>query len=392
MTPKPITPRWATQLLGDGVVCTRVIGGGTSRTTLLLEVPHRPGRIVARHDEGVGPFAGTPFSLLREADVFAAVASTGVPVPDVVAVADDGASFAVEEVAGTVDPNAEALDDYLRVLGTLHASGVQWAPTAHRGFDVDGADDLRIWREITQTHITRPAPSVVAALDALERHGATDPGRSVVCHGDAGFGNYLHSGKVVTGLVDWEMAHTGDPHDDLASVAVRATLTGVPLDDYVARIGWHWEPASGLRFDHHRYVVGVVATLTRMVISCLVALDNPRPDVDRTTQLMGLPIMEVQLIGMLAALDGTPPAPIPEVAPDPKFVAEIDQLLAEPAPIGDPGVAGRRAYIAQQRSAAPAAAVVPTHTADLLESAATRLAAFPSARRLATATIPGATP
>lgn len=309
-----LTPHWASALLGERAVCTRVIGGGTSRTTLLLEVPPRAGRVVARHDDGVGPLAGTAFSLAREASTYAAVTAADIPVPAVVAIADDGMSFAVEEVAGTVDRQAVALDDYLRILGVLHSTAVRHAPSGYAGFDADGTDDLTIWRRIADDRIARPAPLVAAALDALARHGAGVIEHPVLCHGGAGFSNYLHAGKLVTGLVDWEMSHTGDPHEDLASIAVRATLGGVALRDYRARIGWHWEPASGLRFDSHRYLIGVTTTLTRMVISCLVALDRARTDVDRTTHLTALPILELQLVRAIARLDGAGGAIVADVA------------------------------------------------------------------------------
>ncbi len=383
-----MTPPWATALLGERAVCTRVIGGGTSRTTLLLEVPPRPGRVVARHDAGVGPLAGTPFTLRREAAAYASVAATGIPVPTVVAVAADGLSFAVDEVAGQVDRRAEALDDYLSILGRLHAAGVDAVPPGHEGFDRHGREDLAVWRRIADEHVSRPAPLVADALRALDRH-ASSIEHPVLCHGDAGFGNYLHSGQVVTGLVDWEMAHTGDAHDDLASIAVRAILSNVPLGDFRARIGWHWEPASGLRFDERRYLVGVVATLTRMVISCLVALDRPRPDTDRTTQLMGLPVMEMQLARALALLDGKVLGPTPEVAIDPAFVDEVETLLAEPVPGGDTGIERRRAYLAEQLDAARRTAARPAADADHAHQAASRLAVLPASRRLADAEIPG---
>ncbi len=401
------TPRWVTDLLGDEAVCTRVIGGGTSRITLLLDVPPHPGGVVARHDPGIGPLAGTPFTLRREADVFRAATAADVPVPAVIAIADDGMSFAVDEVAGAVDRRGDAIDDYLRILGALHSTGLAHVPTDHAGFDAAGRDDLAVWRQIATERITRSAPLVHRALDVLDQHHLVPADQVAFCHGDAGFGNYLHSGRRVTGLVDWEMAHTGDPHDDLASIAIRAVLTGTELGDLRARIGWHWEPASGLRFDPARYLVGVVATLTRMVISCLAALDRPHPDVDRTTQLMGLPVMEAQLVRHLARLDG---ASLPALDvlgvrdggddTDPAFVAEVERLLAEPSPTGaDAGVARRRAYLADQLASRRAAG--DSRGADhrdrrgdvddlgeIARQVAARLAVVPASAALAAAPIP----
>ncbi|MET0908799.1 MAG: phosphotransferase, partial [Ilumatobacteraceae bacterium] len=363
----------------------------------------RPGRLVARHDSGTGPLSGTPFTLACEAATYAAVAGAGVPVPAVVAVAPDGRAFAVDEVPGTTDARGEAIDDYLRLLGTLHASGTAHVPSGHDGFDAAGTDDLAIWSRIAAERIARPAPIVARALRCLYEHGndARRPAGVVLCHGDAGFGNYLHESGRVSGLVDWEMAHTGDPHDDLASVAVRAALTRSPLDHYRERIEANWEPASGLRFDERRYGVAVVAVLTRMVISCLAALDNPGAESDRTTQLMGLPVMEVLLVRAIAALDGVQLPSPSSASPDAAFVREMAELVIEGLPdAGAPGgAASRRRYLAAQlvdvlRSAetAPgpgAMASTPVELDVLWQRAHDRLAAVPASRRLADAPIAG---
>src|SRR3546814_13952640 len=56
--------------------------------------------------------------------------------------------------------------------------------------------------------LATPSPILDLAFDRLRAHGAFEPDRVVLCHGDAGTGNYLHDGSQVTGLIDWEMAHT----------------------------------------------------------------------------------------------------------------------------------------------------------------------------------------
>src|SRR3546814_7434006 len=108
--------------------------------------------------------------------------------------------------------------------------------------------------------LATPSPILDLAFDRLRAHGAFEPDRVVLCHGDAGTGNYLHDGSQVTGLIDWEMAHTGDAHDDLASVAVRAALNGVDLGDLAARITAHHTPASGIAFDPARHRLSVLRT------------------------------------------------------------------------------------------------------------------------------------
>jgi len=402
MTEQP-APHWATELLGESVRLVDVLGGGTSRTTILLEVPPAQ-RLVARHDGGAGPLSGTPFTLRREAAAVAAARAAGIPAATVVAEAPDGRSYAVEALPGRPDDTGAALDDYLAVLGRLHATGLDHAPTGYAGFDPDGREDLQLWEQIAGERVRRPHPALDAAFAALRDHGALSPPDVVLCHGDAGTGNYLADGDRVTGVVDWEMSHTGDPHDDLASVAVRAALTGLDVGDLVARAQARWEPAAGRTLDRRRFDLAVTGVLARMVVSCLVALDNAEPGTDRTVQLMGYPVMEAMLLRSLAALDGAALAPVADVAPDPAFAAEVAGLLAEdlaaPLPGASDADAGRRRrlrYLADQlgralggREGAPSCPD-PTDLPALWLDCQRRLAVLPASRRLAESPIPGAT-
>ena len=69
-------------------------------------------------------------------------------------------------------------------------------------------------------------PVVERALDWLVANVPADDAPPSPIQGDAGPTNFLHAGGRVTGLIDWEMAHLGDPHDDLAWVWVRTALLG----------------------------------------------------------------------------------------------------------------------------------------------------------------------
>lgn len=397
MTDHHPPPRWAQDLLGPDLRLVEVVAGGSSRQTVRLERAPGGDRVVARHDRGHGPLSGTPFTLAREAATCAAVARSGIPVPAVLAVADDGSAFATAEVPGATESGAEAVDDYLRVLGRLHATGVACAPEGP-GFDPAGRDDLAVWADVARRRIVRPAPLVDRALERLADHlAAAPPSPAVLCHGDAGAGNYLHVAGRVTGLVDWEMAHTGDAHDDLASVAVRAALNGIDLGPYQARITAHHTPASGIAFDVHRYRLGVATTLLRMVISCLSALDHADAGTDRSIQLLGLPLMETHLLRALAVLDGAPPPRAIDVAPDPAFAAEVAVSIADA--LDGPGRDGRERrarFAARQLGVALGASDPPVppaadDPAGLWAATCARLAVLPSSRPLAALPIPGAT-
>ena len=97
------------------------------------------------------------------------------------------------------------------------------------------------WRAIgLQHHLTDPGEwASLSALDEWEavrhrdqleafpelelaarwlRRGAPRSPRTVLVHGDFKVGNVLLDGDRITALLDWELAHLGDPHEDLGWV------------------------------------------------------------------------------------------------------------------------------------------------------------------------------
>jgi hypothetical protein len=96
----------------------RTVTGG-SRLTWLSEVV-RDGAVlpVVVRVEGDGSFTGTDLSLAREAVAYRALGTTGVPVPGVLAVNDDGTAVVLERLPGS----DLALSGHLSKSGKGHAS------------------------------------------------------------------------------------------------------------------------------------------------------------------------------------------------------------------------------------------------------------------------------
>ena len=67
--------------------------------------------------------------------------------------------------------------------------------------------------------------------------------------GDTGPGNFMYSGGRVTAVVDWELAHLGDPMDDIAWLSLRATQE--PFTDFPTRLR-EYEELSGNTIDEDR--------------------------------------------------------------------------------------------------------------------------------------------
>ncbi|GAB25473.1 putative phosphotransferase [Gordonia polyisoprenivorans NBRC 16320 = JCM 10675] len=91
-----------------------------------------------------------------------------------------------------------------------------------------------------------PLPTVSWALDWLEDN-RPDIHRTTLVHGDFRPGNVLYEAGAIVGILDWELAHIGDPLEDIAW-AYRALWSPerfVPLTEFVAA----YESATGVPVD-----------------------------------------------------------------------------------------------------------------------------------------------
>lgn len=117
-----------------------------------------------------------------------------------------------------------AAHDFVEQIAALHAIDAAAHPL--RGFgDPREAVPDRLRRKIAELRETNlaasPDPILLLALDWLERNVPPEDGPSVIVHGDAGPGNFLCADGKITALLDWELAHYGDPMEDLAGIWVR---------------------------------------------------------------------------------------------------------------------------------------------------------------------------
>ena len=71
----------------------------------------------------------------------------------------------------------------------------------------------------------------------------------MLVQGDTGPGNFMYAGGRVTAVVDWELAHLGDPMDDIAWLSLRATQE--PFTDFPTRLR-EYEALSGNTIDEAR--------------------------------------------------------------------------------------------------------------------------------------------
>src|SRR6266566_8671658 len=200
------------------------LSSGASRDTYVFEGSSR-GLMVLQSEHAEQADERRP----DQAPLLAAAAQAGVPVARVVAHgADDralGARWIVlEGLAGTADPGrilagervpeaAELLESIAAALAAVHRMPVDasLAPSVE-----DPLGQLRAQHE----RLGEPHPTFELAFRVLGDEKPATP-RSFV-HGDFRLGNLLVDVVGVTAVLDWELAHLGDPIEDLGWLCVPA--------------------------------------------------------------------------------------------------------------------------------------------------------------------------
>jgi aminoglycoside phosphotransferase (APT) family kinase protein len=111
---------------------------------------------------------------------------------------------------------------------------------------------LEQWREQFEEARREPYPTLSWLFGWLADH-LVEPAKPVLVHGDFRPGNVLFRADRITAILDWEMAHVGDPGEDLAWPyrALWSPERFVPLDEFVAvyeAAGGVHVPADALRW------------------------------------------------------------------------------------------------------------------------------------------------
>ncbi len=251
------------------------IPGGASRETWSFDATWREGK--ARAGRGFILRRDPEASLLEternvEFRVYQALQSTGVPVPEVFWLETDPRwlerpFFVMARVPGVTSPQTligvafgghhEAIaQQKVEILARIHA--LDWRDL---GLDFLGPPDgpaacaeteIERWETIMRAQALEPQPALELALAWLRAHRPVAP-RITLVHADYRTGNFLVEGGRITGVLDWEMAHLGDPIEDLAWVCLRSwrwagdsRMGGLlPRDELCHR----YEAASGLRIE-----------------------------------------------------------------------------------------------------------------------------------------------
>ncbi|MGA2472167.1 MAG: phosphotransferase family protein [Acidimicrobiales bacterium] len=211
------------------------LSGGASRVTSAfeLEVPGAaPRRLILQMDRGdLGAGGG---KVPMERALLEAARAVGVPAPAVVAmgVGDDlGADWlVVERLEGETIPRKILRDaewagarraltaqcaGALAAIHTIDPGAIDGLPTA----DPLG-DPLPFLDALGEAR-----PALELGVRWLDRHRPA-AGPRVTVHGDFRFGNFLVGPEGLRGVLDWELAHAGDPAEDIGWLCAPAWRFG----------------------------------------------------------------------------------------------------------------------------------------------------------------------
>jgi aminoglycoside phosphotransferase (APT) family kinase protein len=216
----------------------RRYSGGASRETWAVDATDRNGRLhklVLRRDPDTRSSAenrATEYALL------AAVGAGGVPVPRVRALLGDddglGAGFLMDRVAGETiarrilrDSEYEAARPLLagqagEIAAQIHAVDAATLPALPQ---LGARQQIEQQRALLDA-FDEPHPAFELGLRWLEQHAPAADAPLALVHGDFRNGNFIVGPDGIRAVLDWELAHLGNPIEDLGWLCVKSWRFG----------------------------------------------------------------------------------------------------------------------------------------------------------------------
>ena len=234
-------------------------GGLDTQEALILR--RAPGGVAAaRSSEAV--------TLATEAALLAATASSGVPVPRVLNVSPPGSAlgeaFIMNRVEGETigrkilrdeafaSAREKLTGDCGAALARIHAVPLEGLPELPLSL---GRDQIAKYETIYRD-FDLPRPVFELAFAWLKAN-EPEPADPVLVHGDFRLGNLIVDASGLAAVLDWELAHLGDPREDIAWLCVNSWRFGQSenrvggfgqlddlLDAYAAAGGQRFRPAD----------------------------------------------------------------------------------------------------------------------------------------------------
>jgi aminoglycoside phosphotransferase (APT) family kinase protein len=299
-----------------GVIAAEKLSGGASQETWRFDIVHPEGNVGAilrRAPKGYGAAPSRAAGLKAEARLMQLAFEAGVPSPRVLHVLtpedDLGTGFIMQRVEGETiarkilreEEFSHARPKLARQLGVvlaaIHGLPQMQLPPLRRMTAAKELDEF----ERDYRSLNWPKPVFELALRWLRHH---DPGPSTqvtLVHGDFRNGNLIIGSDGVRAVLDWELAHLGDPMEDLGWVCVNSWRFG-EIDKPVGGFGSREEmfagyEAAGRRVDAERVMFWEVMGTLRWGLMCCGMMQRFRegPDHSMERAMIGRRASETEL-------------------------------------------------------------------------------------------------
>jgi aminoglycoside phosphotransferase (APT) family kinase protein len=226
----------------------RALSGGASAETWQFDLITCESRLplILQRMAGKGNFEAS-LDRARQAQVQAVAFEGGVPVAQVQFVFDDadhlGNGYVMSRIEGeTLGPRILKLDEFAgaraamtrqcgEILKRIHGLHTNTLPALPVRTARDSFDSLRE----TYRRCGVELPVFELALQWLEDHLPSHVEATLV-HGDFRLGNFIVGADGIRAVLDWEMAHIGDPAEDFGWICVPSWRFG-QLDREVGGFG-----------------------------------------------------------------------------------------------------------------------------------------------------------
>lgn len=227
-------------LLGTAVSNLRRLSGGASRETWAFDAATDDGDtkalILRRDPPALVAVPSRAVGMLMEARLFAAASGAGVPVPTLRASGDadpavlETGFLVMDHVNGETiarkilrdAPYAHTRSVLVEQLGEAAARLHAITPASVPG--LPPIDPVQKYRDLLD-ELGHPSPTFELAFRWLAAN-RPDPVEPCVVHGDLRLGNVIVDETGLVAVLDWELAHLGDPAEDLGWLCVRAWRFG----------------------------------------------------------------------------------------------------------------------------------------------------------------------
>ena len=299
-----------------GVTAAAKLSGGASQETWSFDIVHPDGNIGAilrRSPPGYGAAPSRAAGLDAEAVLMRLAYEAGVPSPQVLHVLQPqdklGTGFIMRRVEGETIARKILRDAQFTEARLMLARQLGKVAAGIHGLDLAQLPELRRMtaaREIFELErdyrgFDWPRPVFELALRWLRDH---DPGPSeevTLVHGDFRHGNLIIGPDGVRAVLDWELAHLGDPMEDLGWICVNSWRFG-EIDKPVGGFGSREElftgyEAAGHRVDPARVMFWEVMGTLRWGVMCCGMMQRFRlgPDHSMERAMIGRRSSETEI-------------------------------------------------------------------------------------------------